>query len=257
MRLTVVVPFHKEIALIARAVNSAFANAEAVEDLSVLICNDGPFHDDEIYAQLGRKGGERVRVIPNVGPKGPGGARNIGLDMADGELIAFLDADDFWLPGKLAVQVAAVRAGATFVATGYTFEKGKVVIRPPASLSDGQHDVFLKRGLGTSTILITRELLGSHRFRNIRFAQDIDFWHRLTKSPDFRFHSISTPLVVYSTGGSTKNKWVQLNYLNTVLSLNDVSFVPRCRVLSSYVAAGVANHYLRPILHGLRRRASG
>lgn len=253
MRLSVVIPFYREIDLVSRAVESVAQNAEAVDELRILICNDGPFSESDVRARLSERGGEYTTIVKNAGPLGPGGARNAGLDLAQGELIAFLDADDYWLPGKLAAQIAKVRAGATFVATAYKFEKSEVIIQPPRSISEEPLDVFLKRGLGTSTILITRELLGSRRFRDIRFSQDIDFWHRLTKSPDFTYSSINTPTAVYSTGGSTKNKWVQLRYFNKVLCMNDISFPQRCRVLSSYVFAGILNHYIRPMLRSARK----
>jgi len=46
-----------------------------------------------------------VRIIRHDLNRGPAGARNTGIQAAQGELIAFLDADDLWLPGKLARQI--------------------------------------------------------------------------------------------------------------------------------------------------------
>ncbi len=65
-------------------------------------------------------GAERsVRVIVNDRSPGLAGARNTGILAADGELIAFCDDDDEWLPGKLGAQVAALeRTGADFACCG-------------------------------------------------------------------------------------------------------------------------------------------
>ena len=55
---------------------------------------------------------------------------------------------------------------------------------------------------------------------------------------------VSEVLVEYNTGGSTKNKWVQLFYLNKVLSLNNISIFTRIRVIINYILTGLYNHYI-------------
>lgn len=54
--------------------------------------------------------GRRVRVLRNQRTPGLAGARNSGVLAASGQLIAFCDDDDEWLPGKLRAQVAALAA---------------------------------------------------------------------------------------------------------------------------------------------------
>lgn len=50
-----------------------------------------------------------VRVIRNTRSSGLAGARNTGIEATTGEFVAFCDDDDYWLPGKLAAQVALLR----------------------------------------------------------------------------------------------------------------------------------------------------
>jgi teichuronic acid biosynthesis glycosyltransferase TuaG len=247
MKLSVVIPFYKELPLISRAVESVLANAEPAGSLEVFICNDGPITEQKIRGQLGEWANEVTTVLANLHGKGPGGARNTGLDASTGDCIAFLDADDFWLPGKIEAQWAAIQAGASFVPTAYRFDTGQAVVQPPASI-DKALDVFLRRGIGTSTVMMTRALLADLRFKDIRFAQDIDYWYALARSPRFRYTPVGTCFVEYSTGGSTKNKWVQLQYLHKVLRINDVPWPHHIRVLSSYGLAGVYNHYIKRLL---------
>ena len=59
--------------------------------------------------------------------QGPAAARNSGIDAADGELIAFLDADDLWEPDKLALQVAYL---STHPDIGYVLTKQRLFIHP-------------------------------------------------------------------------------------------------------------------------------
>lgn len=244
IKLSVVIPFYRELPLISRAVESVLANAGQAGNLEVFVCNDGPISEQKIRAQLGKKANEVTTVLANHHCKGPGGARNTGLDASTGDCIAFLDADDFWLPGKVDAQWASIQAGASFVPTAYRFDKGQAVVQPPASI-DGSLDVFLRRGIGTSTVMITRTLLADLRFKDIRFAQDIDFWYALARSPCFRYAAVDTCFVEYSTGGSTKNKWEQLQYLRKVLLINNVPLPQQVRVLFSYVLAGIYNHYIK------------
>ncbi|HGU0705717.1 TPA: glycosyltransferase family 2 protein, partial [Escherichia coli] len=48
---------------------------------------------------------ERIKLITNEKNIGAGGSRNKGIEIANGRFIAFLDADDVWLPEKLAKQI--------------------------------------------------------------------------------------------------------------------------------------------------------
>ena len=52
----------------------------------------------------------RLRFVRNAKNMGVAASRNRGLELARGELIAFLDQDDIWLPEKLAIQLAAIQA---------------------------------------------------------------------------------------------------------------------------------------------------
>ncbi len=242
MKINVIIPFYRELDLIARAVDSVLLNTNDSLQVEVLICNDGPIPEEQIRDKLGPHTNRVTRIIENRHPKGPGGARNTGLDAADGDVVAFLDADDFWLPGKLDAQLAEIKMGATFVATAYRFDSSRSTVSPPRSI-EKPLDVFLSRGIGTSTVMLTRDLISDLRFKNIRFAQDIDYWYALAQSPAFVYHAIDVCGTEYSTGGSTKNKWVQLQYLNKVLLINELNFLNRARVITSYVIAGVYNHY--------------
>jgi glycosyltransferase involved in cell wall biosynthesis len=244
MKLSVIIPFHNEIDLIGRAVDSVIANSSPIIDMEVIVCNDGDISEDLIRSKLGAEACKLTKIVQNVYGKGPGGARNTGLNASVGDCIAFLDVDDVWLPGKVNSQMSAIHGGATFVPTAYRLGRVDSVIQPPVSINQPL-DIFLRRGIGTSTVMISRELLSDLRFKDIRFAQDIDFWYALARSSHFRYAVVDTCFVEYSTGGSTKNKWVQLQYLHKVLRINDVPCLQHIRVLLSYAFAGIHNHYIK------------
>jgi glycosyltransferase involved in cell wall biosynthesis len=106
----------------------------------------------------------RVRVIRNVRTPGLAGARNSGILAATGDLVAFCDDDDEWLPGKLTAQLAALGAvpGAEFACCGIRVSyDGRAVDRAldvdrvglPALLRDRLAE------LHPSTFLIRRDAL--------------------------------------------------------------------------------------------------
>ena len=128
--LSVIIPFYRELDVLWKAVASVIENAEWVEVVEVIVCNDGSFDEATIRASISPDAKSLVKVLTNRYAPGPGGARNTGLDAAGGDIIAFLDADDFWLAGKLKLQIEAIQAVATFVSTGYRFSNsGMVVLR--------------------------------------------------------------------------------------------------------------------------------
>jgi len=248
VKLSVIIPFHSELNLISHTTNSVLVNCTFFTEVEIILINDGSFTENEIRDRFNNNLNKLIKIIPNNYSKGPGGARNTGLDILKGDIIAFLDADDFWLPGKLEAQMREIKKGATFVVTSYRFDNGKTKINPPKSI-DKPEDVFLRRGIGTSTVIITKELLENHKFRNIRFGQDIDFWFVLANSKKFKYAAISDIFVEYNTRGGTTNKFKQLYYLNVVLDVNKIDFFLRIRVNMHYVMKGILNFYLKPLFY--------
>lgn len=146
----------------------------------------------------------RVRVITNDRTPGLAGARNCGTLAAEGELIAFCDDDDEWLPGKLLAQVAALDAhpAAQFVSCGIRISyDGRTVDRvlardsvPLAALlrdrmTELHPSTFLIRSvaLRTGFGLVDEEIPGS-------YAEDYEFLLRAARAAPLI--NIRTPYVL-------------------------------------------------------------
>src|SRR5262245_62168442 len=104
LSLTVIIPAYRAAATIARALDSVI-NQTCVPDEIVVIDDGSP--DDLAHAL--RPYGSQVTLLrkPNGGAAS---ARNMGLTVAHGDLIAFLDADDWWEPHKTECQKAIFSA---------------------------------------------------------------------------------------------------------------------------------------------------
>jgi glycosyltransferase involved in cell wall biosynthesis len=81
-----------------------------------LIIVDDASRDDTL-AYLATLADARIRVLASDRNRGPSAARNRGLAAARGELVAFLDSDDAYRPGRLAAPLAAFAADRSLVAT--------------------------------------------------------------------------------------------------------------------------------------------
>jgi glycosyltransferase involved in cell wall biosynthesis len=99
-RVTVIIPVHNGERHVERSVFSALA--QNYPDLEVIVVDDGS--TDGTRAVLARMTDERLRVVEQDNAR-VAAAYNRGCAEATGQILAFLDHDDEWLPGKLAVQV--------------------------------------------------------------------------------------------------------------------------------------------------------
>jgi glycosyltransferase involved in cell wall biosynthesis len=87
--------------LLPRALGSVLS--QDFQDLELIVVDDGS--TDETPEVIARRGDPRLRYIRFAENRGIGAARHTGVEAARGDLIAFNDSDDVWLPGKLAYQV--------------------------------------------------------------------------------------------------------------------------------------------------------
>lgn len=102
--VSVIIPAFNAGWCVRKAIDSVLA--QDFDDHEVIVVNDGSTDDTAVVLA---SYGDSVRVIdqPNGGMSN---ARNSGIRAARGEFLAFLDSDDWWLPGKLTHQVELLRA---------------------------------------------------------------------------------------------------------------------------------------------------
>ena len=103
--VSVIIPTHDRAPVITRAIDSVLAQ-EGTE-LEVIVVDDGSTDATREVIASRYAGDERVVYLFRE-QTGVAGARNAGLARARGELIAFLDSDDVWRPGKLSLQLACL-----------------------------------------------------------------------------------------------------------------------------------------------------
>jgi glycosyltransferase involved in cell wall biosynthesis len=206
--ISVVIPLYNKSAYVAEAVRSACE--QACPPLEVIVVNDGTTDgSDEIvralpYANL------RLITIPNSGVSV---ARNTAIDAAQGDYVAFLDADDWWSPHFLcAIQhMIAQQPGASIYGTG-SIEvldgnflpdcPAAKILTTPIEIIDNFFRERAKRSLfNNSTLCVPRALLQD---KGIRFpageahGEDHDFWFQLVECGPVAY--LHLPLGAYRRG---------------------------------------------------------
>ena len=111
--VSVVVPCYNGARFLRETLASALAQPHAV--LEIIVVDDGSTDDS---AAIAESFGPPVRVIRQAN-QGESVARNRGIDEAKGDWIAFLDADDVWVPEKTERQLAAVAGDVRACCAGY------------------------------------------------------------------------------------------------------------------------------------------
>ncbi|HEY3305109.1 MAG TPA: glycosyltransferase family 2 protein [Candidatus Binatia bacterium] len=101
-RLSVVVPCRNYGQYLSDAIESVLQQEGFGDQAEVIVVNDHSTDSSTLECfSYWRTADPRVRVIDNPGRLGAAAARNLGIAEARGEWIAFLDADDVWVPGAL------------------------------------------------------------------------------------------------------------------------------------------------------------
>ena len=205
LRISVVIPAYRASRTLGRALDSLRAQDRRPDE--VIVVDDGSPDGQEVRDLVAGLDGVRLIRQPNGGAAS---ARNAGIEAANGDLIAFLDADDYWEPGKLRLQLAVLGAhpevglvaGRYFVQDPGGPRLGPVL---PGGLDGPRDRVVASSGAGafelattiwTTTVLVRRAVLGSHRFvPGLEPAEDRDLWVRLVASAPA--YIISEPLATY------------------------------------------------------------
>jgi glycosyltransferase involved in cell wall biosynthesis len=105
MRISAIIPAYNSEKFIGQALDSIYRQTFPVYEV---ICIDDA-STDKTVAYL-EEHYPKVRIVVNPTNRGPAYSRNVGISLATGDVLAFLDSDDFWMPGKTRAQSDLLQA---------------------------------------------------------------------------------------------------------------------------------------------------
>ena len=186
--VSVVIPFVEVDDLLARAVK--FAMMQTYGNLEILLCANRLVGEADLEQinYLSKLYKRPVRLIEAWQKKGASYARNCGMDEAAGELIALLDADDFWHPLKIEHQVKVIDAvpGINVVATSFAQNLwlfNSLTFQRKMILNCDEYLYELENIYVTPGFLFKKT---THRFdESMSICEDIDFFGTLIVGGNF------------------------------------------------------------------------
>ena len=206
--VSVIIPVFNRVAHLARCLDSLIY--QTYKSFEVIIIDDGS--QEDIYA-LTRKYICQLNIlyrkIPNSG--GPARPRNIGLDHAKSQFIAFLDSDDYWHPEKLEISIASMDRNTDFVyhdlyrvrLENPSKQSSKDIVKS-SKIYKNAYTQLLRQGnvIPNSSVLVRKTAFANVGYfceeKSFIAVEDYDMWIRLAKN-GCRFKRIPTTLGYYES----------------------------------------------------------
>ncbi len=223
--VSVVIPAYNVAWCVKRAIDSVLC--QTLPPAEILVVNDGSTDNS---ATLVSEFGEAVTLI-NQSNSGLSNARNTGIRLAKSEWVAFLDADDYWLPEKLERQLGALAdhpdVGFCSTCTRVEDTEGKPMGLWGCPVLD---DTILKSlftrnacvaGSGSSVVAQRNLMLQAGLFdESLHSLEDIDMWMRLAAITDYLCIPDPQTVIIKRPGSMSGNLDVMRSAALTVMHKN-------------------------------------
>ncbi len=207
MNISVIIPVYNNEQSIGRAIDSVLAQSRPADE--IIVVDDG---STDRTAEAAAAYGNKIRYIRQDN-QGAGAARNTGIRAASGEWIAFLDADDEWLPDKLTLQTEHLQKHPQLQWTCGNYleclcqESRQAPALPEQRILDVLNgrpfspdylQTYAKGLTGhTDTMLIRRSiLLEAGGFSDLPRFEDLDLWLRIAYKHS-KIGYLSRPLAIH------------------------------------------------------------
>ena len=240
--------------------------AQTFENWELLIIDDGSTDDSEKIIKGYVEQDQKVKFLktnltkfPKL-TRGPGAARNTGIDVSVGRYIAFLDSDDLWHQTKLEKQLEFLKNNDS--ALSYTWyeiidEQGKKVGQhTPSEKKLSYKDLIKDCKIGCLTAMYDSKKIGKQFINLNKYDQYADFslWLKITKqgySADCLQDKLSYYRLVSGSISANKIKAMQHQW-NMLRNVEKLSFVIALYNFFFYFAAGITKKLRYIILRLLK-----
>lgn len=180
--VSVVIPYFKSENTIERAVDSILEQTVKVNEIIIIDDFSNREIDRKVLKKIENKN-KIINVIFQKENKGPGEARNTGMNLANSKYIAFLDSDDIWKKNKVEKQYKIMKETNAFLSGHKSLIIGQSVKETGKIINIKARDQFIKNRFPTRSVMIKNN--DKYRFeKNKRFAEDFLLWTQIILSKE-------------------------------------------------------------------------
>ena len=194
--VSVIIPYFKKKEFIKNALDSILN--QTYKDVEIIIVYDDQDQEEYNFLKTLVYQEEKIKIIKNPENYGAGISRNIGIKNSNGKFLAFLDADDTWMPEKLDKQVSFMnKNNIDFCFCGYLKKLNNKNIEVKSFKDKLEYkDLLRSNEIGLSTVILKKSIIEENLFPNLRTQEDYAAWLKLSKK--INAYNFNETLVVWN-----------------------------------------------------------
>ena len=197
--VSIIMPYYKKIDFVKNSINSVLS--QSFQNFELILIYDDTDQEDLEIIENEFKNNSKLKIIKNNENFGAGISRNIGISKSSGEIIAFIDSDDYWLQHKLEKQLNFMNLNnLDFIFCNYKkkiSEKKTITIISSKNKFD-YNDLIKSCDIGLSTVLIRKKIIDEKLFPNLKTKEDYVAWLKILKK-GFYAHNLNETLVIWNS----------------------------------------------------------
>lgn len=181
--ISIIVTYYNKFEFIKDTLESI--SSQSYKNFEVLIIYDQKNSRDYDYIRSLIQSNSRFKLLNNKNNFGVSHSRNIGINIAKGDYICFLDADDLWDIEKLNIQLSYMQKNKLlFSHTSYKIidKDDNLIGKQVVKKNLGYEDLLNSCDIGLSTVMFHKSIKEQIRFPNISTKEDYVIWLKISKN---------------------------------------------------------------------------
>ena len=247
-KVSVVLPAYNCEKYIQKAIDSVIE--QTYTNWELLIIDDCSTDQTLEIAKQAEVSDARIKVIKQTCNGGVAKARNAGIDYAQGEWIALLDADDYWVKDKLMLQLECTKeyhADIVYCSYGFVDEDGKEYGSFIVPEKTDFEATLVKSVISCSTCFIKTELFKRNKFSSEFYHEDLHLWLKMLQQGAIA-RGVTEILAYYrQVKGSRSNNKIRsaVERWKIFRKAFQLPFFYCCKIFCQYAFGGINKYVMR------------